>query len=69
MPIGSRVIVRLLRAHTRRLFGTVTLGWGRGRGGRLIPLGFTGVLGAVEFELPAGACVADVTLGRLRFAR
>jgi len=69
MPIGSRVIVRLLRAHTRRRFGTVTLGWGRGRGGRLIPLGFTGVLGEVEFELPAGACVADVTLGRLRFAR
>jgi len=68
MPSRSRVIVRVLKVDTRRPFGTVTLVWGRGRGGRLIPLDFSGVLGAVEFQLPAGACVARVTLGRLRFA-
>ena len=69
LPTRSRVVVRLLAVDTGRPFGKVTHGWGRGRGGRLIPLGFTGVLGEVEFLLPARACVADVTLGRLRFAQ
>lgn len=68
MPKGSRVIVQLLAAGTGLPFGTATHGWPRGTGGRLVPLGFTGVVGAVDIRLPAGACVADVTLGRLRFA-
>ena len=68
LPTGSRVIVQLFAGATGRPFGTVTHSWGRGRGGRLIPLGFAGILGDVEFRLPAGGCVAGVTLGRLRFA-
>lgn len=67
LPTDSRVIVQLLAAGTGLPFGTATHGWQRGTGGRLVPLGFSGVLGAVAIRLPAGACVADVTLGRLRF--
>ena len=68
LPRGSRVIVQLLAAATGLPFGTVTRGWPAGTGGRLVPLGFTGVLGGVDIRLPAAGCIADVTLGRLHFA-
>ncbi len=68
MPTSARVIVKLLSRGTERPFGTVTHWWGSGQGGKLIPLGFTGVLGAVEFRLPPHGCITELTLGQLRYA-
>ena len=68
MQTGGDVIVKLLSRGTLRPFGTVTHWWGSGQGGKMIPLGFTGVLGTVEFRLPPHGCIAGLTFGQLRFA-
>ena len=69
MPTSADVVVKLLSRGAERPFGTVTHTWASGQGDDLIPLGFTGVLGAVEFLLPPHGCIAGFTLGRLRFAQ
>jgi hypothetical protein len=66
MPAGSTVSVRLI-ARSGRGFAIVSHEWGRGSGGQLIPLDFTGRLHELEFLLPARACVTGLTFGRLRY--
>jgi hypothetical protein len=66
MPTGSTVSVRLI-ARGGRGFAIVSHEWGRGSGGQLIPLDFTGRLHELEFLLPARACVTGLTFGRLRY--
>jgi hypothetical protein len=66
-PASSWIAVRLLARRHGLGFATVTHFWGRGSGGQLIPLQFTGVVRAFAFHVPASACVTSVEFGRLRF--
>jgi hypothetical protein len=68
-PATAWISVKLLATRHGLGFATVTHLWGRGSGGQLIPLQFTGVARNVAFHVPAGACVTSVEFGRLRFTR
>jgi hypothetical protein len=67
MPISAPVTVTLPGVPGLRGVATVTHEWGRGSGGQLIPLGFTGQVREVDFRLPAHACVTRLTFGHLRY--
>jgi hypothetical protein len=69
MPANSSVSVKVLARRRGLGFATVTHLWGRGIGGELIPLQFTGVVRDLAFHLPAGACLTSVEFGRIRFTR
>lgn len=67
MPLGANVSVRLVAWRGGRGYATVSAQWGRGPGAQLIPLQFSGALRELDFQLPAGACVSGLAVGRLRF--
>ncbi|HEY1778213.1 MAG TPA: hypothetical protein VGG41_18800 [Solirubrobacteraceae bacterium] len=67
MPANSWISVKLLAKRRGLGFATVTHFWGRGRGGELLPLQFTGVVRELAFHLPPRACLTNVEFGRLRF--
>jgi hypothetical protein len=69
MPDAAQVRVRLVASRGGRGFAGVSHGWGRGSGGQLIPLSFTGQLGELDFRLPARACVTGLVFGELRYTR
>ncbi len=68
MPHRSTVIVELASANGSATRTSARQVWRRGSGGELIPLRLTATVGAVDFRLPAGACVTDLALGRLLYA-
>ncbi len=65
MPRTANVVLKLLARPSGLGFATVTHSWGRGSGGALIPLPFTGLVRDLAFRLPARACVTEVTFGQL----
>jgi hypothetical protein len=69
MPASSLVPVNVLPTNPGGPFSIPTRVWDRGSGGQLIPVGFTGPVRAVEFQLPARACVTELAFGRLRSAQ
>jgi hypothetical protein len=69
MPASSWVSDKLLAWPRGRGFATVTHLWGRGTGGELIPLQFTGQVRDLAFHLPARACITSIEFGRLRFTQ
>jgi hypothetical protein len=69
MPLRAPVALTLLTDGGPALDGAATQVWNHGGGGLLIPLAVSGFTHSVAFELPARACVTQLALGRLRYAR
>jgi hypothetical protein len=66
MPARSSVTV-LLASAGRNHVASVVRTWGRGSGGELVPLDFSGDLSQLDFRLPARACVTALAFGRLAY--
>jgi hypothetical protein len=67
MAAAAHVRITLVAWRGGPGFAGVSQVWGRGAGGRLIALSFTGQLRELDFRLPAGACVTQLNFGHLRY--
>jgi hypothetical protein len=67
MAAAAHVRITLVAWRGGPGFAGVSQEWGRGAGGRLIALSFTGQLRELDFRLPAGACVTQLNFGHLRY--